>query len=99
MYTVEFTEGVEEDLKGLRAADRKRILDKIDEQLLHAPTQPTRNKKIVVGLKPPWEQEEPVWELRVGPFRVFYDVNEAEQGVVIRAVREKPPHRTTEEIL
>ena len=57
------------------------------------------NKKIVVGLKPPWEHEEPVWELRVGPFRVFYDVNEAEQSVVIRAVREKTPHRTTEEIL
>jgi mRNA-degrading endonuclease RelE of RelBE toxin-antitoxin system len=99
MYTVEFTDGVPEDLKALRATDRKRILDKIDEQLLHSPTRPTRNKKIVVGLKPPWEQEEPVWELRVGRFRVFYDVNETEQRVVIRAVREKPSHRTTEEIL
>jgi mRNA-degrading endonuclease RelE of RelBE toxin-antitoxin system len=99
MYAVEYTEGVAADLKTLRPLDRRRILDKIDEQLLHSPTRPTRNKKIVVGLKPPWQHEEPVWELRVGRFRVFYDVDETEQRVMIRAVREKPPHRTTEEIL
>jgi mRNA-degrading endonuclease RelE of RelBE toxin-antitoxin system len=99
MFSLEYTEGVVEDLKGLRARDRNRILDKIEEQLRHNPTQQTRHKKIVAGLKPPWEHEEPVWELRVGNFRVFYDVNEVEQRVVIRAVREKPPHRTTEEIL
>jgi mRNA-degrading endonuclease RelE of RelBE toxin-antitoxin system len=99
MFTVEYTEGVLEDLKGLRAADRKRVLNKIDEQLLHDPAQPTRNKKVLKGLKPPWEHEEPVWELRVGKWRVFYDVSEAEQRVVVRAVREKPPHQSTEEVL
>ena len=99
MYTLAYTEDVLEDLKGLRAADRKRILDKIDEQLIHNPSQETRNKKIVVGLKPPWEHEEPVWELRVGKYRVFYDVDEIGQRVVIRAIRRKPPHQTTEEIL
>lgn len=99
MFTLEYTEGVVDDLKALRTRDRKRVLDKIDEQLIHAPTQESRNKKIVVGLEPPWDHEVPVWELRVGSFRVFYDVNEAEQRVVIRAVREKPPHRTTEDIL
>jgi mRNA-degrading endonuclease RelE of RelBE toxin-antitoxin system len=99
MYGVEYTEGVREDLKGLRARDRKQILDTIDEQLTHNPTQETRNKKIVVGLKPPWEHEEPVRELRIGNYRVFYDVNEEEQQVVVRAIREKPPHRTTEVIL
>jgi mRNA-degrading endonuclease RelE of RelBE toxin-antitoxin system len=83
----------------VRARDRKHILDKIEEQLSHNPTQETRNKKILVGLKPPWEHEKPVWELRVGKFRVFYDVNDSEERVIIRAVREKPPHQTTEEIL
>jgi mRNA-degrading endonuclease RelE of RelBE toxin-antitoxin system len=43
--------------------------------------------------------EEPMWELRIGKYRVFYDVNEEEQCVVIRAVREKPPHQTTEDVL
>ena len=63
------------------------------------PSQETRNKKIVVALKPPWEHEEPVWELRVGKHRVFNDVDETGQRVVIRAIRRKPHHQTTEEIL
>ena len=99
MYELEYTEGVVEDLKGLRTSDRKRILDKIDEQLIHNPTEETRNKKILVGLKPPWEHEEPVRELRVGKYRVFYDVDEEGHGVIICAIREKPPHQTTEEVL
>lgn len=99
MYELEYTEGVAEDLKDLRANDRKRILDRIDEQLTHNPTGETRNKKILIGLKPPWEHEEPVRELRIGKYRVFYDVDEEGQRVIIRAIREKPPHQTTEEIL
>jgi mRNA-degrading endonuclease RelE of RelBE toxin-antitoxin system len=50
-------------------------------------------------LVPPWEHIEPVWELRVGEYRVFYDVNEETAVVMIRAIRHKPPHKTTEEIL
>src|SRR5262245_24089771 len=99
MYVVEYAEGVAADLKSLRAHDRRRVLDKIDEQLIHTPTEETRNKKILLGLKPPWREEKPVWELRVGKYRVFYDVDEGGQRVVIRAVREKRPHQTTEEIL
>jgi mRNA-degrading endonuclease RelE of RelBE toxin-antitoxin system len=99
MFTLEYTEGVLEDLKALRATDRTRILDKIEGQLLHSPTETTRNKKILIGLKPPWEHEEPVWELRIGKYRVFYDVSEDEQRVIVRAVREKPPHQTTEDVL
>jgi mRNA-degrading endonuclease RelE of RelBE toxin-antitoxin system len=99
MFTLEYTRGVLDDLKGLRATDRKRLLDKIEEQLLHNPTQTTRNKKILVGLKPPWDHEEPVWELRIGNYRVFYDVNEDERRVIVRAARQKPPHQTTEDVL
>ena len=40
-----------------------------------------------------------VWELRIGEFRVFYDVNEETALVTVRAIRQKPPHKTTEEIL
>ena len=29
----------------------------------------------------------------------FYDVDEANAAVIVRAVRRKPPHTTTEEIL
>ena len=99
MYKIEYAEGVDEDLSEIRAYDRKRILDRLEEQLLHQPAQETRNRKPLPGLKPPWEHEEPVWELRIGEYRVFYDVGEPELLVRVRAIRRKRPHRTTEEIL
>ncbi len=99
MYAIKYADSVARDLAGLRAFDRKRILDQIDEQLSYEPTRRTRNRKIIPGLKPPWEYEEPVWELRIGDYRAFYDVDEAAQQVTVRAIRLKPPHKTTEEIL
>jgi len=99
MYTLEFSEMVAEHLGELRAFDRKQVLNQIDAQLTHQPTVETRNKKKLVGLSPPWEHVNPVWELRVGEFRVFYDVDEEESRVVVCAIRRKPPHKTTEEIL
>jgi mRNA-degrading endonuclease RelE of RelBE toxin-antitoxin system len=99
MFTIEYAIGVADDLAGMRAHDRGLILDKIEEQLTHQPTQVTRNRKPLPGLAPPWQHEPPVWELRVGEHRVFYDVNAEEQRVVVRAIRHKPPHKTTEEIL
>ena len=99
MYEIEYVEGVADDLKQLGVGQRKRILDSIDENLKYEPTRQTRNRKILVGLIPPWEYIEPVWELRVGEYRVFYDVDEEASAVVVRAIRHKPPHKTTEEIL
>jgi mRNA-degrading endonuclease RelE of RelBE toxin-antitoxin system len=99
MYTIEYTDEVSDDLADLPAHERKRILDKIDEQLIYEPTVETRNRKRLWGLNPPWEHVEPVWELRVGEYRVFYDVDEVLSIVTIRLVRHKPPHKTTEEIL
>ncbi|MBI4442858.1 MAG: type II toxin-antitoxin system RelE/ParE family toxin [Acidobacteria bacterium] len=48
---------------------------------------------------PPWQHAEPVWKLRIGEYRVFYDVDEVAATVLIRAIRHKPPHKTLEEIL
>ena len=45
------------------------------------------------------EHMDPVWELRIGEYRVFYDVDEQASLVMVRAIRHKPPHKTTEEIL
>src|SRR5262245_26272319 len=99
MFTIEFSESVTEDLADLRPFDRKQILDHIEIQLTYEPTKETRNKKKLVGLNPPWEHAGPVWELRVGEFRVFYAVSEEDSLVVVRAVRHKPPHKTIEEVL
>lgn len=99
MFEIEYTEGIADDLKGLRAFDRKRILDAIEIQLSQEPNRETRNRKIIPGLIPPWNYVEPVWELRIGEYRVFYDIDEIELLVIVRAIRHKPPHKTTEEIL
>lgn len=99
MYTIEFSEDAVEDLAAFRAFERSRILDAIEEQLSHDPTTRTRNRKSLLGLTPPFEAVLPIWELRVAAYRVFYDVNEEEGKVFVRAIRRKPPHKTTEEIL
>ena len=52
-----------------------------------------------MGLAPPWDHVDPVWELRVGGYRVFYDVDDTQATIKVRAMRRKAPHKTTEEIL
>ncbi|MBU4272357.1 MAG: type II toxin-antitoxin system RelE/ParE family toxin [Planctomycetes bacterium] len=99
MFTISYAESVADDLASIRAFQRRHLLEQIDRQLSHEPTRETRSRKILRGLTPPWEHVEPIWELRVNQYRVFYDVDEAIGQVVVRAVRRKPPHKTTEEIL
>ncbi len=99
MYSIEFAEDVAADLARIRVVDVSRILDRIDEQLMHEPTRQTRHRKLLVGLRTPWQHEAPTWELRIGKHRVFYDVDEEARRVTVRAVREKPPHKTTDAIL
>src|SRR6058998_535153 len=84
MFTIAYDEGVVDDLRRRRTHNYKRILDSIEAQLVHQPTQRTRNRKPLPGLEPPWEHVEPVWELRVGEYRVFYDVDETAKIVKIR---------------
>jgi len=52
-----------------------------------------------MNLIPPWDAVPPIWELRVGGYRVFYDVSEEGKTVYVRAIRRKPAARRTEEIL
>src|SRR5579862_8573288 len=64
----------------------------INEQLRHAPTEETRNRK-------PMDQPAPFgasWELRCGPdnrFRVFYDVDAAAHQVQVLAIGVKERNR------
>ena len=99
MYRVETHEDAEAELDELRSYDRNRVLDEIEEQWTHSPTKVSRRKKVLQALEPPWDQLGPVWQLRVGDYRVFYDVVEREKLVIVRAVRRKAARRTTEEIL
>jgi len=81
------------------AFDRRGIIGSIEEQLAHEPETATRNRKLLENLTPPWQTVEPIWELRVGEYRVFYDVSLTESIVYVRAVRKKPRGTKTEDIL
>ncbi len=99
MYVVEIAPSAVEEVGKLRAFEGRKILDAIEGQLTQQPTVTTRHRKILPGLEPPFEAVPPLWELSLGEYRVFYDVNEDEKKVHVRAVRHKPPHKTSEEIL
>ena len=99
MFEIRFAESVEEDLRKIQIYYRNQILDSIEEQLTHEPETATRNRKLLENLTPPWQATVPIWELRVGEYRVFYDVSVAESVVYVRAVRRKPRGTKTEDIL
>lgn len=99
MYEILLSVGVQQELGKIRIYDRKVLLDAIEARLSEKPNVETKTRKPLLGLIPPFEAVLPVWQLRVGDYRVFYDVSEQERKVFVRAVRRKPPHKTTEEIL
>lgn len=84
MYDIRLAKGAEQDLKRLSAFHRNTIIDAIERSLANEPARVSRNRKILMGLIPPWTAEPPIWELRVGDYRVFYDVAAEERVVYIR---------------
>jgi mRNA-degrading endonuclease RelE of RelBE toxin-antitoxin system len=98
MFGIRYEELTQAELAKLRPYERKRVFDEVDEQLSVEPATPSRRKKKLTGVIPPWEQVRPVWQLRVGDLRVLYDVDEEARAVIINAIRRKGS-KTTKEIL
>jgi mRNA-degrading endonuclease RelE of RelBE toxin-antitoxin system len=80
MFEIEFTSEAEQDLKWFRKNEQNVILDAIEAQLRYEPTIETRNLK---RLRPNQMAE---WELRVGKFRIFYDVDNQMRIVSLEAI-------------
>ena len=99
VFEIRFAEGVEEDLRSIRIYYRNQILDAIEEQLAHEPDTQTRNRKLLENLIPSRQKVAPVWELRVGVYRVCYDVSPTESIACVQAVRRKARGTQTEDIL
>jgi mRNA-degrading endonuclease RelE of RelBE toxin-antitoxin system len=99
-WRVELSEDADTDLARLRTFDHRRILGAIRQQLTAEPNVETRNRKCLGDNETAdFEYVPPLWELRVGEFRVFYELEPGERRVYIHAVRGKPPGSTTSEVL
>lgn len=99
MYAIRYDTDAANDIRRLDAYYQRRILAEIQTQLTMTPTVRTNRRKPLPNLAHPWEAVPPIWELRVGEYRVFYDVSEVDHIVRVLAVRHKPPGKRTEEIL
>lgn len=82
-YQIEVTEDAKDDLSYYTAFERKTIALEIRKQLTHLPLAETRNRKKL--------RDNPLasWEMRVGKYRVFYEVETASRTVIILAVGHK----------
>lgn len=87
MFEIELTESSIEDLEFLRKSDSRHVVSEIERHLSHEPCLPTLRRK---PLRP---NPLATWELRLGRFRVFYDVENDARIVVIRAVGWKEHNR------
>jgi mRNA-degrading endonuclease RelE of RelBE toxin-antitoxin system len=98
-YIIDIVNDSVRELKAISAYRRRAIARAIDEQPAHQPTVVTRNRKPLPDLSPSFEHVPSVWELRVGDYRVFYDVNEEQTLVSVRAIRHKSSHKRTEDMV
>ncbi len=80
MYEIEFTAEALSDLNSLRKFERQEVVAGIEAHLKYEPTVETRNRK---SLRP---NEIANWELRLGKFRVFYNVEQEVLIVSIEAI-------------
>jgi mRNA-degrading endonuclease RelE of RelBE toxin-antitoxin system len=83
MYEIEYTPRAIEDIKWFKKHEQNQIVDGIDMQLQYEPTIETRNRK---RMRP---NSVAAWELRIGDFRVLYDVDDHVYVVEIQRVGEK----------
>lgn len=80
IFILTFTDSALDDLDYFKKYEQGVIVDAIDQQLLHEPGVETRNRKV---LDPnPLAQ----WELRVGAYRVFYDLTVSGRMVTVKAI-------------
>ncbi len=73
-YRIEYSRPAVSHLRALTAREQRTIVDAVERSLGAEPTVETRHRK---RMRP-----NPVapWELRVGDFRVYYDVEEREES-------------------
>lgn len=83
MYEIEYTQEAIDDLRHFQKREQNMIVDGIDQQLRYEPTTETRNRKQMQI------NNLAKWELRIGEFRVLYNVDTQVRIVEIQRIGEK----------
>ena len=80
-FRIELVDEAKALLRRLRATDRAKVLDRIERHLTDEPTAQSRSriKRLRAGTYPPYR-------LRVDDIRVYYDVDEAAELVVVLGI-------------
>ena len=86
-FDIKLTEGAEADLRHFTAYARRIIVDGMELHLSHQPCEGTRR------LKPLRPNPVAGWELRLGDYRVLYDVDEDRRVVTVQVIGEKQGNR------
>jgi mRNA-degrading endonuclease RelE of RelBE toxin-antitoxin system len=86
MYTIEFTDEAEADLKWFNRREQNIVLDGIKSNLRYEPT------VITINRHPCRDDDTKLadWELRIGIYRVYYNVEEIVRVVFIERIGDKP---------
>jgi mRNA-degrading endonuclease RelE of RelBE toxin-antitoxin system len=76
-YQIDFSNDARIDLSYFTAYERKIMVSGIKEQLIHEPHSEAKNRKKL--------RDNPLanWELRVGKYRIFYEIDEDTLSVTI----------------
>jgi mRNA-degrading endonuclease RelE of RelBE toxin-antitoxin system len=87
-YDIAYSPDAQDHLLALTARQQRIVLDAVERHLVHQPQVETRNRK------PMRSNPLAPWELRIGTLRVYYDVEEEPDHVVlVRAVGVKERNR------
>jgi len=76
-HRIHYSPEAADHLARLTAHQSATVLDKVERNLTHEPTVPTRNRKVL--------RANPLaaWELRIGDLRVYHEVQDEPDAVVI----------------
>ncbi len=91
-YEVTYSTVAAAQLRWLRrhdAAAASRLNDMVRERLRHQPTTKDTNRK------PTQPDADAGWELRVQPYRIYYDVDEDAREVTVIGIAHKPRETAT----
>jgi mRNA-degrading endonuclease RelE of RelBE toxin-antitoxin system len=88
VFSVELSPSSKLDFDGLRKYEQQRVIEAIEGKLQMDPNVTTRAKKCLGSEETAnFVFTPPLWQLRVGDYRVFYDVDDNEKGIYPRGAQ------------